>query len=96
MSIRQTRSVAIEVVTQVCVPPIFPPEHRVLLFAPEFGTDQSFDVATWKQGEPCRFVFTKALVLPKADSPCFPSGLVELFGARRLCRSLSGLVPGAD
>ena len=44
-------SLGTKVVTQVHVPPIFPPEHRVLLFAPEFGTDRSFDVAarlqTW-------------------------------------------------
>ena len=42
-----SRFTSAEVITQIHVPPIFPPEHRVLLFAPEFGTDQSFDVASW-------------------------------------------------
>ncbi|CAK9115688.1 unnamed protein product [Durusdinium trenchii] len=46
------REINCPVVTQVCVPPIFPPEHRVLLFAPEFGTDQSFDVDLWSYLEP--------------------------------------------
>ncbi|CAJ1341995.1 unnamed protein product [Effrenium voratum] len=46
------REMSCEVVTQVHVPPIFPPEHRVLLFAPEFGTDRSFDVELWSYLEP--------------------------------------------
>lgn len=41
-----------KVVTQGCVPPIFPPEHRVLLFAPEFGGAQSFDMDLWTYLEP--------------------------------------------
>lgn len=43
---------ACEVLTQIQVPPNFPPEHRVLLFTPEFGNDKSFDVDTWSYLEP--------------------------------------------
>lgn len=46
------REMICDVITQIHVPPIFPPEHRVLLFAPEFGTDQSFDVDLWTYLEP--------------------------------------------
>lgn len=46
------RETTCEVITQIHVPPIFPPEHRVLLFSPEFGTDQSFDVDLWTYLEP--------------------------------------------
>jgi len=41
-----------EVLTQIHATPIFPSEHRVVLFAPEFGGDKSFDVETWSYLEP--------------------------------------------
>ncbi|CAE7511799.1 Mcat [Symbiodinium pilosum] len=41
-----------EVISPLNCPPHFPPEHRVLLFAPEFGSDRSFDMDMWSFIEP--------------------------------------------
>ncbi|CAE7287203.1 Mcat [Symbiodinium sp. CCMP2592] len=41
-----------QVISQLNCCPHFPPEHRVLLFAPEFGSDRSFDVDMWSFIEP--------------------------------------------
>lgn len=41
-----------QVISQINCCPHFPPEHRVLLFAPEFGSDRSFDVDMWSFIEP--------------------------------------------
>jgi len=43
---------ACDIIAQVYVPAEFPPEHRVLLFTPEFGNDASFDMESWSFLEP--------------------------------------------
>mmetsp|Transcript_21590 Transcript_21590/g.64892 ORF Transcript_21590/g.64892 Transcript_21590/m.64892 type:complete len:891 (-) Transcript_21590:41-2713(-) len=41
-----------EVVTQVHFPREFPPAHRVVMFCPEFGSEQSFSSDAWKSIKP--------------------------------------------
>eukprot|EP00930_Biecheleria_cincta_P034003 TRINITY_DN23534_c0_g1_i1.p1 TRINITY_DN23534_c0_g1~~TRINITY_DN23534_c0_g1_i1.p1 ORF type:complete len:1175 (+),score=200.14 TRINITY_DN23534_c0_g1_i1:265-3525(+) len=46
------RDLPFPVISHARMTPIFPAHHRLILFAPEFGSDKSFDADSWSYLEP--------------------------------------------